>query len=251
MKTKILILCLFALFQFSCSNDDDNPGTQITAENQFLGKITKPDGSDYVLINYNPDGTIHEIRQEFEEAYFLGVQYEYNNDGQIHAIYLIGGGVNTFFFHYDIDGTLTSYVYDDIEFPVRYHPAENLYEFDEGDDHCKVYLNEHGDVIKFSVLYFAHEEEEIYNFTYDPDKRGSLSNANPVALHTLITGWRLYLKTFISNNLTSRPFIECQADDLEINSVNRYDPNGFLKTANITNTQMETPGALSYEYIQP
>ncbi|WP_159076398.1 hypothetical protein [Flagellimonas amoyensis] len=251
MKTKLFIFGLLSFFLSSCSTDDDHDlNTQIPAENQYLGKVTKPDGSDHVLISYDPDGSIHEIRQEYEQGFWLNLQYGYNNDHHIRAIYVSGEGISTINFFYDEQGNLSSYDDGYGEFPIQYHPAANLYEFDEGDDHCKVYLNEHGDVTKFSIRYFGHEEEEIYNFTYDLDKRGTLSNANPIALHTLIAEWPLFLDILVTNNLTSRPFVECQADGLQISSENSYGSNGFLKMANITNTQIETPGAISYEYIE-
>ena len=251
MKTTVSILLFVSLFLFSCKKDDDGSVNQISPENQYLSKITKEDGSDYVLINYNPDKTIHQIRQKFEDEIWENIQYEYHN-GRIRTLFLTGEGANSFRFSYDANGILIAYedVNNEAEFPIEYNQAENSYEYYAGDDLCKAYVDVFGNIVRFSITPF-NQDEEVYVLAFDTVNRGSLSNANPVALHTLIaTNEIFFFEFFLGINLNSQPLNECQAEEFTINSENTFDANDFLKTATITNSSEQTTETYSYQYIE-
>lgn len=251
MKLKLLSIVIILVFLFSCNKDDDGVPNQTSPGNQYLSKITKEDGSEYVLITYNPNKTIHQIRQQLEIGFWQNIQYEYS-DGQIGTIFLTGEGANSFRFSYDANGILIGYedVNAEAEFPITYNPAENSYEYYAGDDLCKAYVDVFGSIVRFSITPF-NQDEEIYVLAYNTANRGSLFNANPVALHTLMaTNERYFFEFFLGTNLNSQPLNECQAEEFNITSENTFDANGFLKTATITNTFQQSTETYSYEYIE-
>lgn len=238
---KIIWLILVCLIVVNCNDDDDSP-RGIPSNEKFVKYVYDNENEPILELSYYPDKKI--LSYNLGNYFFL--QFTYEND-RINELIL--APENTYEFHYDNAGNITSFSYENEVIPVEYNPAEKKYYVEYPDSNeLTLYLNEAGDIKKL-IFYDAIEDEtNTINIAFDGGKKGGLANTNMINVHmVLVTG--IPIIAIYSTFMTNVPVSTLTMTETLIVYENEYDSDGFLTQSNVI-INGQPPLELSYEYSQ-
>lgn len=227
-KSFVLFLALTSIL--SCSNDDSP--AEIPAEKKMLTRIDGSGGISFgSRVEYNQDKTVKQLRLEST----LIFDFLYEND-QITTIQLtVNGESITYNFTYTPGGKLASY--DDGEELVQllYNPVNNSYSYSTNDDYdITITLTQDGDIKQYVLEdNFSNQGSGSAIVFYDDEKKGSMTNSNPINLHLGII-YKSPLAMYYLFPYSKKPIeliSTTQGLNLEYN--NTYDRQDFIKSMTI------------------
>lgn len=224
-KSFVLFLALTSIL--SCSNDDSP--AEISADKKMLTRIDGSGGMSFnSRVEYNPDKTVKQLR--LESTFIFDFLYE--NDKITTILFTAFGEVRTYDFTYTPGGKLVSY--DDGEELVQllYNPANDSYSFSTNDDYdITITLTQDGDIKQYEVEdIFSNQGSSSTIVFYDNEKKGSMTNSNPIHLHLgIIFKSPLAMQYLFPYSKKPIELISTsQGVSLEYN--NTYDGQGFIKS---------------------
>ena len=243
MKTKIVILSLFAVIFVGCSKDDSPEETEIPPNEKFLNTITNVAGGIELSFEYNADKNVTRIKLG-EEGLFI---YGYDQNRIVSMDVYLGESLN-FTFTYDANGYLNSFTKDDVITPVTYNAAQNfyLYALDNGDEET-IFLDNDGDAKKFVSYDKSENKTSTTSLLYaGGNYKGTFTNTNNPLLATCIVK-PTYNIVFILFNLSKKPIRTLTGEGL-LDFENTYDEQGFLKSS--TSGRDNNTTTYNYNYIK-
>ena len=164
---KNFLLALIAMFLWSCSNDDETiyypapeTGTPVPS------KVTYDNGVPAELItysiSYDSERRISKIVKDgLNDRTYL---FTYNGDDQVATVAITGFEPALWAFGYDDFTRLATVSNNGSAIPVEYDPVTDIYKLNQ-----------------FKFKYLANgdlDEIAIYDFIYDPVKKGAFANIN-------------------------------------------------------------------------